>query len=128
MIKNQVSRAVYYYIEAILLIKVYHSEAGYKSLDEVNTEYYNISSETFKLEVIKKQIRIRVNVYGWEKILHPWSRNRYHFTSTELKDYFINRILLYKILLNNKILTDLNIDLRTDKVKFKLGNASEDVN
>ena len=65
-LQNQVSKAKDDFIKLLLLIKAYYSEADWKSVEEVETEYNKLSSETAKFEAVKEQIRIRVDGFGWK--------------------------------------------------------------
>ena len=128
LLQNQVLKAKDYFIKSLLLIELYHSEAGWKSVEEVETEYNKLSSETTKLKAVKGQIRIRVDGFGLKKYHHPWSKKGKHYTLVQLRDHLMNKIIPHELEPTTMILKDSKFDLPTNKVKFKLGTVAPDIN
>jgi hypothetical protein len=55
--------------------------------------FNELSSKTAKLRFVKEQFLIRYLVLWWVKAYHPWSRNKYVFSPTELTEHFVEVVL-----------------------------------
>ena len=98
-------------------------------MEEVETEYSKFSSETAKIEDVKqKWIRTRVDGFGWKNFHHPLSKKANHYTSVQLRDHLMNKIIPYELEPTTMIPIDPKFDLATNKVKFKLGTVALDMN
>ena len=110
------------------MVEQYHSPAGLKTVEEVETEYNKLTSETAKRELMKQQITIRVKGFGWKETCHHyWSEGGKMFTGDQLKDHLVNIILPYESIQTIPTVTIVNLPTRQNTLKLTLGTVSHDV-
>ena len=114
--------------QALVLVEQYHSPAGLKNVEQVETKYNNLTSETAKRELMKQQITIKVKGFGWKETCHhPWSREGKLFTGDQLKDYLVDVILPYKDTQTIPTVPKVNLPTRQNKLTLTLGTVSHDI-
>ena len=113
------------YVKALTYIEMYHSPACWKTPEEVNQRFNNLSSESARKEAVKEQIRIRVLGFGWKDLHVPWSKDGKEFSASDLRDKLINNIIAEEA--NRKIPATPPVELPSRKKMHQLGTRSKDV-
>ena len=93
MREMKVDAACREYIKALNFVEMYHSPACWRTVDDVHREFNKLGSETARREAVKEQIRIRVIGQGWKDLHVPWSCDGVTFTSEQLRDELIDKII-----------------------------------
>ena len=71
MIQQQVKKAQIEFVKLMLLFEEYYSEAAWKWVTEVESEYNALSTESARPNAVKQQIMIKVKRFGWKNaIIH----------------------------------------------------------
>jgi hypothetical protein len=55
--------------------------------------FNRLNSQSTKLLFVKEQILIWYDGLGWAKAYHPWSKNKYVFSPSELMEHFVKVVL-----------------------------------
>jgi len=51
--------------------------------------FNELNSKSAKLQFVKEQILIRYLRLGWTKAYHPWLKNKYVYSPSELMEHFV---------------------------------------
>ena len=76
------------YIEAAVLIKMYHSDAGIKDDPKNVSKVINdLPTKTAKYDALKQNILMRSQGFGWDWAHHAWSKNGRDYSVKELAEW-----------------------------------------
>ena len=63
------------YIEALILHRIWYSHKFCKTATEVKKRLKALTFKKNKLDMLKNNIQIRVNSFGWEEFKTQWSKD-----------------------------------------------------
>ncbi len=66
----------------------YDSPRCCKTAKEAFDVFNDLNSKSAKLQFVKEQILIRYLGLGWTKAYHPWLKNKYVYSPSELMEHF----------------------------------------
>mmetsp|Transcript_26186 Transcript_26186/g.44648 ORF Transcript_26186/g.44648 Transcript_26186/m.44648 type:complete len:365 (-) Transcript_26186:8-1102(-) len=115
------------YANALTYIDMFHSPAGWKTRKEARTKFNALGSKTAKLDAVKEQIRIRVIGFGWKDLHHPWSKDGYEYTSEELLEYLLTKLIPEQAKSKRGIPAKPTMTLPSRKQTMQLGTKTLDV-
>ena len=75
---------------------MYHSQACWRSEEDVARQFAKITSNRAGVNAVKEQIKIRVIRFGWNDVHIALSKNWRDFTGEELRYQFIDIVLSFE--------------------------------
>ena len=111
--------------EASWLHQQYHSPRCWKTSKQACKEFKKLGSHTQQLKYTKEQILIRYLGLGWEKAYHPWSKDKYTFTATELLEHLVKTVI--PLAKSEKVPNEAPYHMPRIPDMATLGTASSDV-
>ena len=81
------------YGDKLTYIAMAHSLAFWKTKPIPNREYNKLESRMAKLNAVRDQIQIHVIGFRWKDIHHPWSKEGHVYSSDDLFQYLVNKII-----------------------------------
>ena len=84
------------YASALTYIGMYHSQACWRSEEDVARQFVKITSNTARVNAVKDHIRIRDIAFGWNDVHIALSKNGRYFTGEKLRNKFIDIVISFE--------------------------------
>ena len=107
------------------LYQKFFSPRCWKTVSQALDEFEKLTSKKDKLECVKEQILIRYLGLGWEEAHHPWSKNKHHYTASELLKHLCEIVIPLEDI--NEVPKQPPIKLPTRPDNYTLGTKSADL-